>query len=246
MENKVATIESQIDNEICNVEDTEEIFWLKQSDDYQSKVKAGDLLVRQYRFKDAIAEYQKASLIKQNDGMLFIKIGGAYLTLFCFSEAENYYKKALQCGIKEEKIAFYLGIMKFFQKEFSDAIFYFEKAEIPDGETLISIIYWHTVASFRLGKKSPFLEKYQEDMEVGHHIAYKRAIAVFNGQEQYDKVPIPESSLDAIVILYGISEYLTYVGNRKAGNLYAEKLLEYKEVWPCIAYLACYYHGITG
>ena len=82
MENNYATLESQLGNDICTAKDTEEIFWLRMSDDYQSKVKAGDLLVKQYRFKDAITEYQNALRIKKDDFMLYIKLGGAYLTLF--------------------------------------------------------------------------------------------------------------------------------------------------------------------
>ena len=89
MKNNYATLGSQLDNDICTVEDTEEIFWLRMSDDYQSKLKAGDLLVRQYRFKDAITEYQNACRIKKDDFILYIKLGGAYLTLFKFEEAKN-------------------------------------------------------------------------------------------------------------------------------------------------------------
>ena len=82
MGNNYATLESQLGNEVCNVEDTEEIFWLKMSDDYQSKVKAGDLLVRQYRFKDAIKEYENACKIKQDDYMLYIKLGAISVLTF--------------------------------------------------------------------------------------------------------------------------------------------------------------------
>ncbi len=185
MENNFATLESQLGDDICTVEDTEEIFWLKTSDDYQSKVKAGDLLVRQYRFKDAIKEYQNACRIKQNDFMLYIKLGGAYLILFKFDEAESCYNSALEYGVKEENVAFYFDIMNFLKGNYSGAISHFERTNVNNGEMLISVIYWHTVASFRNGSNPSFLNKYSENMEVGHHTAYKAAVSLFADEIEY-------------------------------------------------------------
>lgn len=240
MENNYATLESQLGNEVCNIEDTEEVFWLKMSDDFQSKVKAGDLLVRQYRFKDAIEQYKNAYKIKQDDYMLYIKFGGAYLTLFKFEEAENCYNSALKHNAKEENVAFYFGIMNFLKGFYSDAISYFKKANVDTGEMLISVIYWHTIASFRNGVEPSFLEKYNKNIDIGHHTAYKTAVSLFADEIEYSNIVIPEAPLDAVIVLYGICQYLKYKNESEEAKIYAEKLLKRKEVWPCIAYLAAY------
>ena len=240
MGNNYATLESQLGNEVCNVEDTEEIFWLKMSDDYQSKVKAGDLLVRQYRFKDAIKEYENACKIKQDDYMLYIKLGGAYLTLFDFDEAQISYTNALKYGVKQENIAFYLGIKAFLKGDYSEAVSYFEKTSANNGEMLISVIYWHTIASLRCDVKPSFLEKYSKNIDVGHHAAYKTAVSLFAGEIEYSNIIIPETPLDAVIVLYGICQYLKYKSSSEEAKVYEEKLLDCKEVWPCIAYLAAY------
>lgn len=240
MENNFATLESQINNEPCNVEDTEEIFWLKMSDDYQSKVKAGDLLVKQYRFKDAIKEYQNAGDIKKDDFMLYIKLGGANLTLFNFEEAEKCYNNALKYGAKEENVAFYFGIMNFLKGNYSEAISFFEKVNVSNSEMLISVIYWHTIASFR-NESFPFmLERFNENMDVGHHTAYKTVVSLFDGQVALSDVIIPKSSLDAAIVLYGIYEYSKHIKQTNDSDVYMQQLLTHTDVWPCIAYLAAY------
>lgn len=47
-EEKHASLESQLGNAPCLCEDTEEMFWLRESDDYESRVKLGNLLSGQY------------------------------------------------------------------------------------------------------------------------------------------------------------------------------------------------------
>lgn len=246
MENNFATLESQINNEPCNVEDTEEIFWLRMSDDYQSKVKAGDLLVKQYRFKDAITEYQNALRIKKDDFMLYIKLGGAYLTLFKYEEAEKYYNKALEYAAKEETVAFYFGVMEFLKASYSEAISYFEKVNTNNGEMLISVIYWHTIASFKNHSQPSFLEKYNENIDVGHHTAYKAAVSLFADKIEYNNIIIPKNSLDAVIVQYGICEYLKHKKQTTEIERYAEQLLIHTDVWPCIAYLTAYNDRINN
>ena len=240
MENNYAALESQLGNDLCNIEDTEEIFWLKMSDDYQSKVKAGDLLVRQYRFKDAIIEYKNACKIKRDDYMLYIKLGGAYLTLFDFEQAKNCYDNALKYGAKEKSVAFYLGVMDFFKRDYLNALKNFEKVGRENKEMFISVIFWHTIASFRIDEEPTLLKLVDENMDAGHHGAYKTAALIFKQKLDYKTVVIPDSSLDAVIILLGICEYLKHFGKEKEANEYRKRLLMHKEVWPSIAYLAAY------
>lgn len=240
MANEYASLESQIGNDVCTVGDTEEIFWLKMSDDCQSKIKAGDLLVRQYRFRDAIEEYKKALRIKSDDAMLHIKIAGSYLTLFEYAQAVRHYTIALECGAKEETVAFYMGVKDFLQGKYKEAVENFEKADVHNGEMLISVIYWHAVSSLRLKKESGFLTMYNDGIDVGHHSAYKWAVRLFSGLEQVDNYAESASDLDNVIMLYGIAEYLRFQNKTEEAQGYITRLLTYSNVWPCIAYLAAY------
>ena len=90
-----ASLESQLENALCLCEDTEEMFWLRESDDYESQVKLGNLLSGQYRFREALDAYCAAEKIRADDPMLYIRLGGAYLTLRHFDEAKKAYGQSL-------------------------------------------------------------------------------------------------------------------------------------------------------
>ena len=87
MPDKYASMDSQLGYAECEVEDTEEMFWLRELDDYQSMVSLGNALAGQYRFQDAIEVYEKAGRIKGNDGRLYVRLGGANLSIFRYEEA---------------------------------------------------------------------------------------------------------------------------------------------------------------
>lgn len=86
---KYTSLESQLGNAPCLCEDTEEMFWLRESDDYGSRVQLGNLLSGQYRFREALDAYCFAKKIRDDDPMLYIRLGGASLTLWRFDEAKK-------------------------------------------------------------------------------------------------------------------------------------------------------------
>ena len=135
MENrKYASLKSQMDDDLCEVEDTEEIFWLRESDDYDSKVKLGNALVGQYRYKDAIEAYQSAMQIRSDDKLLYIRIAGAFLTIGQFNNAYGAYFDAIRHGATEKSIAYYIGIWHYLKEEYSAAAECFLKCMPCDDE----------------------------------------------------------------------------------------------------------------
>lgn len=62
---KYASIDSQLGNAPCLCEDTEEMFWLRESDDYESQIKLGNLLSGQYRFREAVDAYHADETLRQ-------------------------------------------------------------------------------------------------------------------------------------------------------------------------------------
>lgn len=239
-ESKYASISSQLGHSTCEVEDTEEMFWMREADDYQSCILLGNALVGQYRFKDAITVYEKARSIKSDDAMLYVRLGGANLSLFRFDEAKKKYEIALSCGAPKKTVSYPLGIWYYLKGEYRVAADCFSDCLPCGGEMKIAVIYWHTLSSFRGGFSPVLLEEYHSDMDVGHHTAYRAAVSVFCGEREWDSTDTMDNELDSAVVQYGINIYLKHIGKQEEAERYAEKTLENDTVWPCIPYLAAW------
>ena len=118
---KYASIDSQLGTAPCLCEDTEEMFWLQESDDYASRVKLGNLLSEQYRFREAIDAYHTAEMIRADDPMLYIRLGGAYLTLLRFDEAKKAYEKSRSLSGSEQSVAYPMGVWHYLQRDYQSA-----------------------------------------------------------------------------------------------------------------------------
>ncbi len=86
----------------------------------------------------------------------------------------------------------------------------------------IAVIYWNTLASYRAGICPELLEQYHSSMDVGHHMAYKTAVSVFSGESVWDEITVGEDSLDAVIILYGLSVYLDHIRKAEEAERCAE------------------------
>lgn len=239
-----ASLLSQLGEAPCNVEDTEEMFWLREADDYESRFQLGNALARQYRFREAVQAYQKAARVRADDWKLFYSLAGAELTLRHFERATVAYHRCLALGAGEKAVAYPLGIACYLQKQYKSAADYFAQC-LPCGDEMkIAVLYWHTLACYRAGEKPELLGGYHADMQVGHHTAYRLAVAVFCGEISWEKAlaetkRAPNSLNDAIA-LYGLCGFLTFCGERAQSKQCRERLLANEEVWPCISYLAAW------
>lgn len=245
MENrKYASLKSQMDDDLCEVEDTEEIFWLRESDDYDSKVKLGNALVGQYRYKDAIEAYQSAMQIRSDDKLLYIRIAGAFLTIGQFNNAHGAYFDAIRHGATEKSIAYYIGIWHYLKEEYSAAAECFLKCMPCNDEMAIAVIYWHTLCCARLGDAPTLLTEIRNDMQVGHHTAYLTAMCVFSGATMAEAVLTSlneeKSELNFVVSAYGLCVYLESVGKTADAEKLRADLFAKESVWPCISYLAAW------
>ena len=239
-----ASLDTQLGNEPCTVEDTEEMFWLRESDDYQSRFRLGSALSAQYRFKDATAAFESALRIKRDDWKLWYSLSGAKLTLRKFSDAVEGYTRCLSLGAEERTVAFPLGIAAYLQRDHNTAVRWFEKC-IPCGdEMLIAALYWNALACYRAGTKPSLLGEYRADMNVGHHTAYLLAVLVFIGDMSWEqavsRLEDEQSDLDYVIALYGICVYLEAIGKEAESGRYLSLLLKRDSVWPCVSYLAAW------
>jgi len=239
-----ASLESQFGDEICAVGDSEEMFWLREADDYQSKVLLGNALSSQYRFRDAIDIFEEASCIRANDPMLYIRLGGAYLTLFKFEKAFKAYNHALTLGANLKSTAYPLGVWHYLKGSYTSAAEYFSSCLPCDDELKIAVIYWHTLCCLR-AKTEPFLlTDYNNNMDVGHHTAYLLAVSVFTGEvcvnSATEELANEKNDLNYIIAAYGICEHLSSAGKAEEKNMLIKSLLKRNKAWPCISYLAAY------
>lgn len=239
-----ASLESQLGGEPCTVEDTEEIFWLRESDDYRSRFALGDALSVQYRFREAVESYRNALRIRSDDWHLFSRIAGADLTLRRFDDAKAEYLRCLSLGADQKSIAYPLGIWNYLQGNYAEAAVHFGECLPCEDETAIAVIYWHTLSCYRAGLFPVLLKDYRQDMKVGHHIAYQLAVSVFCNELPWEQAlkqaEQDENVLLAVVALYGLCGYLSFIGKKAESMRCLEQVLKRDSVWPCISYLAAW------
>ena len=88
------------------------------------------------------------------------------------------------------------------------------------------------------------LATYNENMQVGHHTAYKLAVEVFLGKISVEEALLQSEKdaddLNAVVAMYGISVYLEHRANKTDADKVMKALLERDSIWPCIPYLAAW------
>lgn len=233
-----ASLESQIGSAPCTVEDTEEMFWLREADDYQSKVALGNALAAQYRFRDAIEAYRKALLVRSDDWTAYNRLAGACLTIRQFEEAMDGYSRCLALGVGEKAVAFPLGVWHYLSGDCISAADWFEKC-LPCGDELaIAVIYWHTLSCYRTGRELALLSMYHRDMDVGHHTAYRLAVSVFIGEttweEAAERAEKDASDLNAVIALYGLCGYLNHIGQTEQSAILLKKLLKRDSCWGSV------------
>lgn len=234
----------------CAGDDTEEIFWLRQTDDVQSKVRLGTLLSRQYRFASACEAFEEAIRLNPQDAMNYVRLGGAQLTLFRFEQANAAYQKAEILGIAAQHTAYPMGLWHYLRGEYAQAQACFLQCMPCDDELGIAMIYWETLAALRSHLPSELLKRYHPQMRVGHHTAYQLAVRLLRGE-----IPI-QAYMEA---LDSIQDDLSFVTAGYAGAVFMythdlpeqalhlrSRILERTSVWPSVSFLACVCDPFNG
>ncbi|MCR4618635.1 MAG: hypothetical protein K5669_10705 [Lachnospiraceae bacterium] len=268
-----ASVESQLGIAMCEAQDTEEMFWLRQNDDLQSQMLLGQKLVSAYRYKEAAAVWENAAARFDVGADLYLKLGGAYLTVRSFDNAKKAYEKYLVMGGDEKSYSYPMGIWHYLKGEYKTAAELFEKCVPCDGEMMIALIYWHCLSLLRAEISSgevdhirnlrtneskfrelPFLKYYTKDLDVGHHTAYKNAVALIAGEKDLSKaleeLEKEDDDLNYCIYAYGVYVYLKVKessNSSKTNGLpsassgeFLKKILKRNKMWPCISYIAAW------
>ena len=242
-----ASVESQLLNEPLNIRDTEEILRLRDRSDLKGRTELANALFAQFRYREAADILSEAAADCDFDKELYLKIGGAYLTAREFDKSFAAHKKYLELGGSEQTAAYPMGIWYFLKREYEEATVSFAKCLPCDDEMLICVVYWHCLSMLRAGGELEFLKYYRNDMEVGHHTAYRLVVAVLAGEVSMEAA-LEELKAEKDVLNYCIAGYGLYCIKKSKGEP-AEELLEdilaKKELWPCIAYLAAWNEKVS-
>ncbi|MBK5252201.1 MAG: hypothetical protein JJE29_06165 [Peptostreptococcaceae bacterium] len=242
-----APLNTQLGNEPCTVEDTGDMFWLRESDDYLSRFHLGNALAKQYRFREAVQAYQNAARIRTDDWKLFYSMAGTDLTLRHFEVAMAGYRRCLELGADRKMVAYPLGIACYLQNDYGRAMDWFTECLPCGDEMAIAVIYWHTLSCLRAGREATMLKYYHADMKVGHHTAYLLAVSVLCGESSWEQAASAlrqeQDDLNYVIAMYALCGHLDFCGKKSESEQCMNLLLEHDEVWPCIAYLAAWNEG---
>ena len=222
-------------------EDSEEMFWLRQNDDLQSKIDLGTALSAQYRYREAISVWSDATEIFPSSKALWLRIGAACLTVMDFDGSILAYKKYFEFGGGEKDVAYPLGIWNYLQGKYNAAAECFEKIPPCGGEMMIAVIYWHCLCNMRLGSELSFLEHYKPEMDVGHHAAYRMVVSVLAGETDIEEALAGLDELNELDL--SIAGYGFYCISKSRGSDDKEllgRILDCRDVWPNVAYLAAW------
>ena len=234
---------SQLCGEICEAEDTEEMFWLRQNEDVQSMVKLGSLLAGQYRFREAEKAFEAALSLKPDDPAILLRLGGARLSLLEFDEARRAYDSAQKFGADERSLGYPLGVWHYLCGEYGEAVKRFETCRPCDGEMEIALLYWIDLCRM-WSDKLPFPpEKRKEIADFGHHVAYARSVALFDGTvtaEELEAELDGYNDLDRMIAGYALCMFLDYCGKSERAKSVLEEILKIESVWPCVSGLAAW------
>lgn len=237
-----ASVESQLGTAALNIADTEEILRLRACDDLKSRIELANALFAQFRYKEAADILIEAASAGEVDKDLYLKIAGAYLTVREFDKSLKAHRKYLELGGSVQTAAYPMGIWYFLKKEYETAADFFAKCLPCDDEMMICVVYWHCLSMLRAGGELTFLKYYRSDMEVGHHTAYRLVVKVLAGEITYDAA-VEQLKAEKDVLNYCIAGYGLYCIKKAAGQeaeALLDDILDKKELWPCIAYLAAW------
>ncbi|MBQ3791860.1 MAG: hypothetical protein II797_02025 [Clostridia bacterium] len=250
-----ATIESQLGLPTAGpaeeVRDTEEMFWLRRNDDFQSQKELGALLSAQYRFREAAAVWEEAMAVFGNDAALWLRIGGAKLTVRDFDGASKAFETYRSLLGREEPLRYPLGVWYYLKGDYRTAETWFERILPCDGEMTVAAVYWHSLCCLREEREMSLLPVGLTVRDVGHHTAYLRALEVLAGRRDAEETARSlgqsGSDLDECIVAFALA--CLYRSEEKEEKGLLDAVLEREEAWPCVPYLAAWndrYGKITG
>lgn len=230
----------------CSLKDNEKVTLcrskLETGEDWLALAEA---LCTQMRCREAIDAYSKAIELLPDDARGYRGRGGRYLAT---AQPAKAIKDLMRCEVLQGDpldLHYRIGLCEYMLGHYNEATHRFSKARPLCGDEMgIAVIYWHTLSCYRNGTDSTMLSQYHDDMNVGHHTAYRNAVRFCTGMtdesEFLESLKDEPDDMEYVIALYGFCIWLKYQ-NREADYAYwMKKLLSRDRFWFCFSYLCAW------
>lgn len=170
---------------------------------------------------------------------------GRYLSTLQVEKAKKDFDYCNEINGNSIDVSYRIGICNYLSGEYKESMQQLEETyPLCDDEMGIAIIYWHTLCCYRSNSEPLLLCHYQDNMNVGHHTAYEKAVSVFCGitdaMLMIKTLATEPEDLEYVISLYGICIWLRSHGQIEKADEQMNFLLRRDGFWPCYSYLAAW------
>lgn len=254
--------DSQIYGTPHNVADTEEISALRKKiadgDDYDTLMALADKLGFQLRYREAIECYHRALVLRPGDFDARRKRAPRLFSTQQLDRALADYDHCDKAKPEDPEILYRLGITQYalgrdFEAEHTLARCARGFANNP--EMLVAASYWFALANTRTRSGETLWRDFDFSSAIGHHTGYRDALAVLcetaGAEETYRRWKDDDDTLNAGIVLYGLSRYFRRKGDDDRADLLLRETLALEEYWAGFACAAAWaekerYQGLSA
>ena len=237
--------DSQLSGLPCTVGDDPATAEARQGDSFASKKALAQALDFQLRYRESIGVYDALIAERPGDIQLIRTRAARYISTLQPRKAIGDLLMCRASGMEEGDIGYRLGIAYYLAGEYPGAMRetagYFSRAADEMG---IAAMYWHTLAAWRCGEQAELLGYYHPGMDVGHHTAYERVMALAAGvlpESSFLEILDAEASdLEYAMLAYGYARWLIQSGRDAETRQMLGTIVSRDGFWIAYGYLAAW------
>jgi len=199
---------------------------------------------------ERVRELRRALKDGPDDGELYMKRGGRYLTTLQLKRA---YADFTRCGSfgKNAQIELLSGLTTYLLRKYGEAKAHFNNwisLAGDDSEELVAVIYWYILCCVKDRDNEgmrDMLARYSPDMHIGHHTAYQCGIRLFLGEITTDEAMKTaeaangeDCDLEYGMIVYAVANYEYMRGNAEGYMKFLDMVLLRDTFWAGFASIA--------
>lgn len=203
------------------------------------------------RYRAALEEFSDLLAQDPFNCVVYRHRGHRYLSLSQFSQAAADLELACRLDPYYWKSWYYLGMIRYYQGEWEDALYYFGQSLHYIGEDVVytpAITNWIYICNCHLGRKGSadaeaLLEPFTKTGDEGNKV-YSNLLLLHKGEIGAEVI---EGKLNSgqlsdvaqISIGFGLALYHYFDGARERARALCNRILEEGKSWHALAYIAC-------
>lgn len=237
--------DSQLGSAPCRMADSPEVEALRQAESFEDLLALAKALCFQLRYREALTVYDRAIALEPENILGYRQRAPRYINTLQPEKAVKDLLKCRELGGDEADLSYRLGIAQYLAGDFEAAM---REEEIcyplVDEEMGIAALYWHTMSALRLGTEPTLLRYYRPEMQVGHHTAYERVMALSSGSLPWEEMQTllqeEPSDLEYSMLAYGSSVFCRSLGHEGEAETLLRSILPRDNFWISYAYIAAW------